>query len=296
MNKKKIKIPDALKDAFANIRMNMIMSLASVFVLLSCLIMMGSTFLIIVNSSLFIGKMEQMNEISLFIEETWDEEQIIILGEQIKSVPNVLSSTFISREQAFEDFKEENKSDRDLYSGLEKNPLRDSYLVKVEDIAYFDKTVESLSKLDGVAKVRERKDVVDIIYNIRQVFTTMGIWIGVILLSISIFIISNTIKIAMFTRKKEINIMKFVGATDSFIRMPFILEGLFLGVVGGVIAFFIQYLIYKLVICPFISTLGLIVPVAFSSIWLLVLLAFLLFGVLIGVLSSVVTMRKYLRV
>ncbi|MBO5797647.1 MAG: permease-like cell division protein FtsX, partial [Clostridia bacterium] len=176
----------------------------------------------------------------------------------------------------------------------ENNPLQDSYIVTFRDLAKFDATLMQLEALDGVSDVSYSGDLAATLTRLRQVVLTVGGWIIVVLLLVSLFIISNTIKLTVYSRRLEIYIMKSVGATNAFIRFPFAVEGMVLGLLSGGAAYGILYYVYTKLAQNFTfgPMLGL---VNFSRVWLVLLVGFLLAGFLTGVLGSVISMSKYLK-
>lgn len=288
-----------VSNAFKNIRKNSLMSLASISILSACLVILGSSFLIADNLSQFVTGLESMNEIAIFLDEDLTDEQDEALGEQIKDIENVASIEFISGEEALEKLMDEKLKGTPaaIIKGLEENnPIRDTFIVKIKDINKYESTLEKISKLSGVANVRGKQNIVVKLLNVKSTLTMLTVWILAILAAVSLFIISNTVRLAMFTRKLEINIMKFVGATDNFIRMPFLIEGIIIGLIACTIAFFAQWYIYSGIIVPLLNELSLFEPVIFESLGKQLFISFLVFSVIIGALGSILPMRKYLKV
>lgn len=283
-----------LKDALVNLKNNRVMSIASVGILTSCLVMLGSAMLLVGNINSFLSKVEKSNEIVVFIDENADEDAVEELKKDILKLKNVDSVRFVSKEEALEDFK---KNYSQWAEGLgEDNPLRSYYVVKIKDINYFSQTVYALEHLENVAHIRQKLEVVQSLVHIRRALTVLSVSVIGLLLLVSLFIISNTVKLAMFTRKLEINIMKFVGATDWFIRLPFMLEGIIIGLVSFVLSYFLQQAIYTNFLTPVLEKLSFFKPVPFDEFSGFIALAFLAFAVISGVLGSLLPMRKYLRV
>ncbi len=286
----------AFRDAVHNLKVNSLMSLASIVVLIACIVITGTSVLLMLNINIFMNTLEDQNEIVLFIDEKATDNEISELQAEIFLIENVEDVTFVSKEQALEEYKQEYAEQAAAIDELDENPLRHSFHVKIKDLKLYDQNAEELKELDNVVNVREKKETVQKIINLRQVLTVLAFWIIGILLFMSVFIISNTVRLAMFTRKLEINIMKYVGATDSFIRMPFLFEGMILGAISGVISLAIQWYVYSYVIVPLLNDLSLFQPMLFSSAWTAIVPSFVLSGMVIGVVGSIMPMRKYLKV
>lgn len=291
------RILNIIYDALKNIRKNSIMSIASVSVLSACLVIMGSSIMIAANLNQFVKKMESQNEIVLFLDEKLTEEEITAAGNEIKAIPNIESLLYVTKAEALEEYKREFGDQAELFAGLEaQNPLRNAYHIKVKNLKMYDSTLASLKAVKGVVKVREKQEIVDKLVRVRKNLSMLAIWILVILVAVSLFIISNTVRLAMFTRKLEINIMKFVGATDGFIRLPFLLEGLFIGLISSIVAFLLQWGVYSGIIAPLLVDLSLFNPIPFFKLSFSLFNSFLVFSLIIGVLGSIMPMRKYLKV
>ncbi|MBE6904284.1 MAG: ABC transporter permease [Ruminococcaceae bacterium] len=286
----------AFKDALHNLKVNSLMSLASIIVLIACIVITGTSILLMFNINIFITTLENQNEIVLFIDENATDDEISELQSEIYLIENVEFVTFVSKEQALEEYKQEYTDQAEALDALDENPLRHSFHVKIKDLKLYDENAEELKALNNVAKVREKKDTVQKIVNLRHVLTVLAFWIIGILLFMSVFIISNTVRIAMFTRKLEINIMKYVGATDSFIRRPFLFEGMVLGAISGILSLAIQWYVYSHIIVPLLNDLALFQPMLFGSVWNIIVPTFILGGMIIGTIGSILPMRKYLKV
>ena len=220
------------KEGFRNIWANRLMSIASIAVLLSCLIMIGSAFMILVNIQQFIDSIEDRNVIMVYVSETADEAATEKLGAELKSLDNVAGCDFVDKETAFKQQLQELGTDATYFEGVE-NPLPDLYKVRVTDMEKFDDTTKEIEKLQNVESIRDNKDLASTLINIRTSVTYLSVGIIILLMLVSLFIISNTVRITMFSRRLEISIMKSVGATNGFIRWPFVIEGMILGVISA---------------------------------------------------------------
>ena len=286
------------REGFRNLYVNRLMSIASISVLFSCMVMIGAAFMIMVNINMFIGSVEDQNVIMVFVEDEATEEQTKVLGESIKAQDNVSKCTFISRESSFEQLKNDMGDSSVLFEGLDSNPLPDAYEVVLEDQELFDETVESLAKLDNVLHIRENRQLAAKLSGLRNTVSYVSIGIISLLLIVSLFIVSNTIRITMDSRRLEINIMKSVGATRWFIRWPFMVEGMMLGVISGVLALLAVWGIYAAVsrsLVSMLSGLGMTGVAPFGKYALILLAVFLGLGLVAGAFGSAVSITRYLR-
>lgn len=286
------------REGFRNLYVNRLMSIASISVLFSCMVMIGAAFMIMVNINMFIGSVEDQNVIMVFVEDEATQEQTRALGESIKAQDNVSKCTFISRESSFEQLKNDMGDSSVLFEGLDSNPLPDAYEVVLEDQELFDETVESLAKLDNVLHIRENRQLAAKLSGLRNTVSYVSIGIISLLLIVSLFIVSNTIRITMDSRRLEINIMKSVGATRWFIRWPFMVEGMMLGVISGVLALLAVWAIYAAVsrsLVSMLSGLGMTGVAPFGKYALILLAVFLGLGLVAGAFGSAVSITRYLR-
>ena len=210
------------REGFRSIWINKLMSLASVAVLMACLVIIGLGAMIFFNINSLLDSVENQNVIMVFAENDATDEEVSIIGNKIKAMNNVEDCIFVPKEDAFNKELEKMGDDAALLDGLEENPLPDGYKVIVKDLTQFDKTVNELKTVKGVQRVRENGDVADKLVSIRKAVTIVSLGLVILLFIVSLFIISNTIRITMFSRKLEISIMKAVGATDAFVRIPFV--------------------------------------------------------------------------
>lgn len=286
------------REGFRNLYVNRLMSIASISVLFSCMVMIGAAFMLMVNINMFIGSVEDQNVIMVFVEDEATQEQTKALGESIKAQDNVSKCTFISRESSFEQLKNDMGDSSVLFEGLDSNPLPDAYEVVLEDQELFDETVESLAKLDNVLHIRENRQLAAKLSGLRNTVSYVSIGIISLLLIVSLFIVSNTIRITMDSRRLEINIMKSVGATRWFIRWPFMVEGMMLGVISGVLALLAVWAIYAAVsrsLVSMLSGLGMTGVAPFEKYALILLAVFLGLGLVAGAFGSAVSITRYLR-
>lgn len=285
------------KEGFRNIRSNKLMSLASVAVLMSCLVMIGVAFMLFVNIDKLLGDISQENVIMVFIEDDATDDEIVEMGRIIESIPNVKTNTFVPKEEAFPEVMESIGSAATLFEGMESELLPDAYEVTLVDMEQYDSVVGALSRLDNVIQLRHNRDFARQLTNLRTTAGYISIAVIVMLLVVSLFIISNTVRVTMYNRRLEIKIMKSVGATKWFIRWPFMVEGIVLGIISGVISLGIVFGLYYFAAGAVSETLGVLSakPVPFENYALMMLAAFVGTGVVTGAFGSIVSMNKYLK-
>lgn len=287
------------KEGFRNVWTNRMMSIASICVLMSCLVLIGTAGMIFLNIDSLLEKVEDENVIMVFAKEDTTEQQLDVMEGQIKQLDNVDQVEFVPKEVAFEEqLATMGDAQAELFKNVSNdNPLPDAYKVTVDNLDLFDQTVEQLNGIENVDIIRENKDLAQKLVAIRQGITVISIVIVGVLFLISLFIISNTIRLTVYSRRLEISIMKSVGATNNFVRFPFIIEGMILGVISGVLGLGLVWGLYQLAVSQFgdvLKTLNL-EAVPFTEYALPMLGVFILIGIVCGVGGSLVTMRKYLN-
>ena len=275
------------------------MSFAAVGVTVACLLIMGTFTLVAVNANAMLEDMEQKNQVLAFVDESLTEEEARALADDLEAVDNVRGATFISREEAMENFQSK-YPDEELYQDLEPEIFRHRYAVDLVDIGKMSQTKTLLEQVPGIGEgnVNAYEDEAAGFITIRNVAGVVCIALISVLLLVSVFIIANTIKLTTFDRRDEIAIMKMVGATNGFIRWPFVYEGFLLGLFSAVIGFFLQWGLYEMVTRSVDAndTIRLIRIVPFGDMWGYVAAIFLGVGMLIGVGGSLSAIRKFLQV
>ncbi len=280
-------------EGFRNTWQNRFMALASVGVLICCLLLTGFAYLVFVNiDSLFQNAYEQ-NVVAVYLDTELDEAAVAAVGERLNATDNVAKVDFISKQDYLDRFKDE-MGEAALEGLEEENPLQDTYIVSLKDLELFDATLDKIEALEGVEDISYDGDLAKTLTRVRGLVLGLGGAIISVLLSVSLFIISNTIKLTVYNRRLEIYIMKSVGATDGFVRFPFIVEGVILGFVSGLVSFFVLWLLYSQIVKGFSGgVLWNLVP--FSDVWGRLLIGFMIGGIDVGVSGSVISMRRYLR-
>lgn len=285
------------KEGFRNIRSNKLMSLASIAVLMSCLVLIGVASLLFININIMLGDISQQNVIMVYIQDDATDEQIEQMGAEIQGMSNVATSTFIPKEEAFPEVMESIGTAAALFEGMESDLLPDAYEVTLKDMELYDETVSSLEKLDNIIQLRHNRDFAQQLTTLRTTAGYISIAVIAMLLVVSLFIISNTVRVTMYNRRLEIRIMKSVGATKWFIRWPFIVEGIVLGVIAGIVSLAIVFGIYEAGIKAVGNMLSILSskPAPFADYALHMLVAFVATGVITGAIGSIVSMNKYLK-
>lgn len=289
-----------IKEGFRNSWTNRMMSIASISVLLCCLVLIGSASMIFLNINSLVDRIEDENVIMVYIEDDTSQEDIAAMKDSIEAIGNIQSVEFVDKESAWQDqLKTMGEAQAEFFTEInpDKIPLPDAYKVTVADLSLFKDTVSQIKQLDNIDTVRENSDLAKKLQTISHGISIIAIAIIAVLFAISLFIISNTIKLTVYSRRLEISIMKSVGATNSFVRLPFIVEGVILGVISGVLSLGVVWGVYELAVNQFsdlLNSLSLI-PLDFKSYALYMLGAFVGIGVISGVGGSLITMGKYLN-
>lgn len=286
-----------LSEGFHSIFTHGFMSFAAVCMIVACLLIMGSFTLVAVNLDQLLGSFEAENEFLAYIDENYTTEEAQALQTKIESIPNVKQAIFVTREEALQEYKE-GRADNSLLDQMPASALRDRYRIHVADIEQMSSTVEAVKGIEGVANVRAAIDIANGFVLARNIATGVAVILVGILLIVSLFIISNTIRLATFYRREEIAIMKMCGATDAFIRWPFVVEGMILGLLGAVLAFLAQWGVYEIAVKLIVQNNGLspMVMLPYGEMAPNILGAFCVTGFVIGVGGSLLAIRKFLQV
>ncbi len=291
-----------IREGFRSIKTHGFMSFASVSIIMACLIIMGSVTLLSVNINALIRDMESQNEVVAFVDDSIeDPAEAAALEGAIYAVDNVESVEFVTREAAMDAFM--GKYDRSLMEGIDASVFRHRFIIHLADISRMGETRAALENVEGIAKANAHLEYASAFITIRNIISAVSLVLTVILVFVSVFIMSNTIKLTTYGRREEIAIMKMVGATNSFIRLPFVVEGLVLGLLGGGLAFIAEWGFYTLIVNRVTGTLSgsilaenLIRLIPFRTLALPVLIAYLATGVFVGVFGGVNAIRNYLKV
>lgn len=281
------------KEGLKNVWSNRIMSIASVCVLVSCLVLTGAAALFSINVAQVVESVGDSNETTVYIKSDVSQLEAVYIGKDIEKVSNVSSATFYSKDEAFKKYKED--LGEELFNKIEdRNPLPDAFIVVMDDLSLYDETVANILKIDGVDSINDHRELAKKLTDISNLVNIICIGVVAALMIISIFIIANTIRATMYSRRFEISIMKSVGATNSFVRMPFLVEGMVIGLISAAVSTGGIALLYEAVMSAITS----MIPFTFiplSNVILYVAVAFVIAGVVIGFFGSFISIRKYLK-
>ena len=283
-----------IKEGFRNTWTNRMMSIASICVLMSCLVLIGSASMIFLNMDSLLSRIEEENVIMVYIKDDANQAAIDTMGQEIKK-----ELEYVPKEKAWaQQLETMEDAQAKFFTQISSDiPLPNAYKVTVADLGKFDQTVKGLKGLKNVDTIRENKDLAQKLVSIRQGITVISVVIIGVLFAISLFIISNTIKLTVYSRRLEISIMKSVGATNSFVRLPFVVEGMILGIVSGAVSLGLVWGLYELAVRQFgdlLRSLSLS-ALPFAPYALQMLGIFVAIGIVSGVGGSMITMRKYLN-
>lgn len=280
---------------------NTLMTLSSTIIVVACLLVFGIYLLFSMNINFVAEQLKAECEIRVYVDTSIEPgtEKMEALEKSIKSVSNIKSVEFYSNEKALEDYKDELGDDAYVMDGFgDDNPLRDSFKIKLEDLSLSGSSAEKLSKIEGIANVSDNQSSANKLVNVTNIIKSISFWFMIFLGALAIFIISNTIKITLFARRRDINIMKYLGATNSFISWPYIIEGIVIGFVGSLVAMTIMLIAYKTFLAMDI-TLFEAMQLKFCGISEVILPLmgwFIGIGVLLGAVGSAVSIRRHLKV
>lgn len=285
------------REGFRNIWVNRLMTLASVTVLLACMVIIGVGAMAFFNINSLLDKVEAQNVVMVYAPQDAQEDVVSELGQKLQALSNVETCEFIPKDEAFQKQIEALGGDSAIVEGFSESPLPDAYKLTLRDLSIFDTTIRQIKSIPNVDSVRENSDLAGKLLSVRKAVTAVSIGLVAMLFLVALFIIANTIRITMFSRKLEINIMKAVGATNGFIRWPFFVEGILIGIIASILSLGVLWGLYALVESSFAEILtGLnfsLVP--FLSYALQIFGVFLLIGVCTGGIGSMISMNKYLK-
>ena len=285
-------------QAFKGIFRNGVMSFASVAVLMSCLVVLGGFALLVHNININLEQFGLLNEIVVFVNEDATEEEIVAIEEKIRSLDNVSKVVRETKAEALQKQKDKAGEEyADIYDIFtdETNPLTDTFTVTYEDNDKVVTLAYVLNQIPGVYRVNNRMDLATTISSFKQTVLLIFTWFLLILSVVTLFVIINTIKLSVFSRRHEISIMRYVGATGWFITLPFVLEGIVIGLFASAAAYFIEWYFYLYVEKMVASELQMITIVGFDALQMPLLVGFLGVGVLAGIVGSSISLGKYLK-
>ncbi|MBQ4159808.1 MAG: permease-like cell division protein FtsX [Clostridia bacterium] len=287
-----------VSQAVRSVFRNGLMSVTSIFTVVCCMIILGLFMIISINVNHIAQQLEQQCEIQAFINEAYDDAQVSALQKQVKGIENIATAEIFSKEDTLEYMREISDNNAALLDGYEgeDNPFRDSLKITLKDLSLLKPTVEKLSAVEGKEEVSYKQTVMENILKVSNGIRNVSFWGMLLLCIVSIFIIANTIKLAVYARRKEIGVMKFVGATDWFIRWPFIIEGIIIGVVGALIAFGLISWGYIALVGKANIGIDIFTFKAYNEVAVQMIGMFVSIGAVIGALGSAISIRKHLDV
>ena len=286
-----------LKEGFRGIFLHGFMSFAAVCVTIACLVIVGSFSILAYNLDVMVEDLNRTSEILVYVDADLPDAEARSIGTQINLLDNVLQSTFVSREEALEDFIADHDGDS-AFSGVQASDLRHRYIVTLEDNLLMKQTDEQLKQLPGVAKTNAAYELAEGFTTIQSVLHVVSYAVIAVLLVVSLLIISNTVKLAMYDRKDEIAIMKMVGATNGFIRLPFVVEGFTLGMIGAILAFGLEWVGYDALVqrVSGVDSLQLFSFVPFQELLIPMVVVFAGACMFVGIVGSWTSIRKFMDV
>lgn len=291
-----------LKEGFSGLKKNLLMTVASIIAVAACISIMSFSYCVVSNLQYMLDQMEDSIGISVFLKGDLTSEDIENMKTTISGLDHVTNVTYISPADALDQLKDQWGADEDIFIGLDdtNNPLSHSFQVELDQIESQDAILAELQKIEGVDKVEYGQSLSEMLMSVSNVFQVAGILVMLVLGVISVMIIINTIRISVMNRRVEINIMKYVGATDWFIRWPFIIEGIIIGLIGAVLPMLVGMPMYGKTVSLFYNHIPFVENfVRFrvvGDVFSFVLPAALIFGILLGVVGSVTSIRKHLQV
>lgn len=287
----------SFSQAKKNVFRNGLMTVASLFTITCCLLILGLFTVLSMNVNYITQQIKDQCEVQVYIADGTPEERVSEIGDEILAVSNVKEISLFTKEDALSYVVEDMfGGSEELASGLEDDTFRDSYKVKLVDIEQTGGTVEALSSISDVADVQNKQDIVNVVVTFSSAVKKISILVMALLFVVAIVIMANTIRLTVFNRRKEINIMKYIGATDRFIRIPFIIEGIMIGCIGAVIAFGFMSWGYVSLMDYIVNTLHMFDLLPYGNIAPVFGGLFVITGSLIGMIGSLISMRKYLNV
>ena len=287
-----------LKEGFKGIFKHGFMSFAAVCVTVACLLIVGSFTCLVYNINIMVEDLNKTNEILVYIDDTLSDAEAKSVGTKLNTIENVHQIRFVSREEALANFRADHEED-EAFDGVQASDLRHRFVVVLEDNALMEETDKQIQALPGVAKTNAAYELAEGFSTLQDVLHIVSLGIIAVLLVVSLLIISNTVKLAMYDRRDEIAIMKMVGATNGFIRLPFVVEGFTLGMIGAALAFGLEWLMYNALLdrIALVDTLKLFSTlVPFEELLLPMIATFAGAGMFVGIVGSWTSIRKFMDV
>ena len=286
-----------LKEGIKGIFTHGFMSFAAVCVTVACLLIVGSFSILMYNVNIMVEELNKTNEILVYVDSALSDAEARSVGTRINKLDNVLKSEFVSREQALANFVADHEGD-EAFTGVDASDLRHRFVVTLEDNTLIEQTGKELKEVSGVADIRAEYELAEGFSTLQQILQIASVAVISVLLVVSLLIISNTVKLAMYDRRDEIAIMKMVGATNGFIRLPFVVEGFSLGMIGAALAFGAEWAMYDALVTKInaVDTLQLFSFAPFQDLLIPMMVVFLGAGMFVGIIGSWTSIRKFMNV
>lgn len=286
-----------IKEGIKGIFLHGFMSFAAVCVTVACLLIVGSFACLTYNVTLMVEDLNKTNELMVYIDSDLPDAEARSVGTVINRIENVQNAKFVSREEALKDFVEDHKGNA-AFNGVVAEDLRHRFVVTLEDNTLIKETAEQIGNIDGVVNIRAEYELAEGFSTLERVLQIVSVAVIVVLLVVSLLIISNTVKLAMYDRRDEIAIMKMVGATNGFIRLPYVVEGFTLGMVGAAIAFALEWVLYDALVLSIeeMDGIQLFKFVPFDELLVPMVITFAAAGLFVGVVGSWTSIRKFMDV
>ncbi|SEO69749.1 permease-like cell division protein FtsX [Propionispora vibrioides] len=286
-----------IREAVISLRRNGLMSFASISTVALSLLILGMFLVMVLNLSHMASALESQVEISVYLEDGLNDLEIRETGTRITKIPGVSQVLFVSKDEALERFKQRLGDQQGMLSALgDSNPLPDAFEVKVDKPEQVKPAAQAIAKLKGVENAKFGQEVVEQVFNLARMIRVLGVILIVFLALAALFIISNTIRITVFARRKEIGIMKYVGATDWFIRWPFLIEGMILGFGGALVAVLLLSQTYGALVSQIYQSLAFLPVIPQYPFINHISLFLLIVGAVIGALGSTISLKKFMKV
>ena len=285
------------KEALKSMKRNGLMTLASISTVALSLFMLGVFLCGVINLNNMASSLENQVQLSIYLKDGLTTDQIMAVGKQIKAIPNLKHLEFVNKEQAMKEFKARLGDQQQLVNALgDVNPLPNSYVLTFDNPSDVKATAKLAATFQGVESTHYGQDIVEELFRITQVIRIGGIVLIAFLAAATLFIISNTIRLTVFARRKEIAIMKYVGATNGFIRWPFLIEGMLLGLVGAIIAVLCVGEFYHFITMEVSESLAFFPLVPMFPFFYDVAIYILVGGIIVGAIGSTISLKQYMKV
>jgi len=287
-----------MKEGIRGIFLHGFMSFAAVCVTVACLLIVGSFSCLVYNVNLMVEDLNKTNEVLVYVDETLSDADAKSVGTKINRLDNIQQAKFVSREEALENFIADHEDESESFTGLVAEDLRHRFVVTLEDNNLMEQTLDELWLIPGVVNITASLEMAEGFATLQSVLQIASVAVISVLLVVSLLIISNTVKLAMYDRRDEIAIMKMVGATNGFIRLPFVVEGFLLGMMGAAIAFGLEWVLYDALILKIeeVDTLKLFAFVPFDELLVPMVATFGFAGLFVGIVGSWTSIRKFMDV